>query len=271
MKKSFLKIFICMGIALFIFASTVDAASITYFTTTDVNLRASAGSKGKILTHAKKGTNITISQTKKVGSSTWGYGTVNKKTGWVSMSYLKKVADNTEVQPLYINGILIVNKEHSLPSTYAPGENVEARSEFNKMAKKAKAEGYNLTAFSTYRSYTYQKGLFDRYVKNNGVKAANRFSAKAGQSEHQTGLAFDVGEKGKENQWVSQNFGKTDAGKWVALNAHHFGFIIRYPEGKESITGYMYEPWHLRYLGKDIATEVYTSGLTLEEYLKITH
>lgn len=254
---------------LFVLAPTAEAASVTYFTTTDVNVRATAGANGKVLTIAKKGSTITISQTKKVGNSTWGYGTVNKKTGWMSMVYLKQGQPVAEVKPTYVNGVLIVNKEYHLPSTYAPGENAEARSEFEKMAKKAKVEGYKLTAFSTYRSYSYQKGLFDRYVKNNGAKEASRFSAKAGQSEHQTGLAFDVGEKGKEKQWVSQNFGKTQAGTWIAQNAHHFGFIVRYPEGKEHITGYMYEPWHLRYLGKDIATEVYTSGQTLEEYLEI--
>lgn len=275
-KNSFMKIigsigFICILLIsnISIEKATAESATNNYQTTTDLNVRSIAGTKGKILTVAKKGTTISISNTKKIGKNTWGYGTVNQKAGWVSMTYLKKISNVIEKKPTYVNGILIVNKEYHLPSTYAPGESAEARSEFNNMISKAKLEGYNLTAFSTYRSYTYQKGLFDRYVKNNGVKAANRFSARAGESEHQTGLAFDVGEIGKEKQWVNPTFGNTTAGKWVAQNAHNFGFIIRYPAEKESITGYIYEPWHLRYLGIDVATEVYTSGLTLEEYLGI--
>lgn len=179
----------------------------------------------------------------------------------------KKETISSPAKATYINGVLIASKKYPLPSNFAPGENGEARSAFNQMAAAGKKEGIRLTAFSTYRSYHYQKGLFDRYVKQHGESEANRFSARAGQSEHQTGLAFDVGEVGKQHEWARQAFGNTDAGKWVAKNAHHYGFIIRYPQGKENITGYIYEPWHLRYLGKDLATKVYNSGLTLEEYL----
>ena len=171
--------------------------------------------------------------------------------------------------PTYIDGVLIVNKTLHLPSSYAPGESSTARTAFTQMATKAKSAGYSLTAFSTYRSYTYQSGLFDRYSKAHGVAKASRFSARAGQSEHQTGLAFDVGEVGKENQWASSSFASTNAAKWIAQNAHKYGFIIRYPEGKEHITGYIYEPWHLRYLGVDLATKVYNSNKTLEEYLGV--
>lgn len=179
----------------------------------------------------------------------------------------EKAKPNSPSKPTYIKGVLIASKKYPLPENYAPGESGQARSAFNQLAAAGKKEGFNLTAFSTYRSYVYQIGLFDRYVQRNGEQEANRYSARAGESEHQTGLAFDVGEVGKENEWARQIFGDTKAGKWVAKNAHHSGFIVRYPQGKEGVTGYIYEPWHLRYLGKELATKVYNSGLSLEEYI----
>lgn len=170
-------------------------------------------------------------------------------------------------KPTIINGILIANKVYPLPSTYAPGESKEARAAFEEMAAEAKLSGINLTAFSTYRSYDYQVTLYDRYVKKDGVEAADRYSARPGYSEHQTGLAFDIGEVNYEKYWASFQFGDTEAGKWVAANAYRHGFILRYPEGKESITGYRHESWHFRYVGKEIAEEIYKRNVTLEEYL----
>lgn len=170
-------------------------------------------------------------------------------------------------QPTIINGILIANKKHPLPSTYAPGESKEAREAFDEMVAEAKLSGLNLTAFSTYRSFEYQTSLYDRYVKKDGVEAADRYSARPGYSEHQTGLAFDIGEVNYEEYWASFQFGETEAGKWVAANAHRYGFILRYPEGKESITGYRHESWHFRHVGKEIAEEIFKRNITLEEYL----
>lgn len=179
------------------------------------------------------------------------------------------VGQNLPEKPTYINGVIIANKKYPLPKNYAPGENKEARRAFDKMASDAKKQGFNLTAFSTYRSYEYQQTLYNRYVQKDGKVAADRYSARPGYSEHQTGLAFDIGEVGKENLWLSERFGESEAGKWLVNNAHNYGFILRYPKGKENITGYMYESWHFRYLGVDLATKVKESGLTLEEYLKI--
>lgn len=172
-------------------------------------------------------------------------------------------------EPTYIKGVLIANKKYPLPKDYAPGENKEARAAFDKMAKDAEIEGFIITAFSSYRSYDYQKQLYERYVKKDGKDNADRYSARPGYSEHQTGLAFDVGEVGRENLWLTEEFGETPAGKWLMENAHKYGFILRYPKGKEEITGYMYESWHYRYLGVELATKVKESGLTLEEYLGI--
>ncbi|MDN4606352.1 M15 family metallopeptidase [Sporosarcina highlanderae] len=170
-------------------------------------------------------------------------------------------------KPTYVKGILIANKRYPLPSTFAPGESKEARDAFEEMSAEAKLSGINLTAFSTYRSYEYQVSLYDRYVKKDGVERADQYSARPGYSEHQTGLAFDIGEVNYEKHWASSSFGETEAGKWVAANAHRYGFIMRYPKGKEEITGYMYEAWHFRYVGEEIAEEIFKRNVTLEEYL----
>ena len=181
--------------------------------------------------------------------------------------YIEGLPEPTE--PTYVQGVLIANKKYPLPSTFAPGENKEARAAFETMAQDAKNAGFELVAFSTYRSYEYQDTLYNNYVSRDGKENADRYSARPGYSEHQTGLAFDIGEKGKEDLWLTSEFGETDAGKWLVDNAHKYGFILRYPEGKEAITGYMYESWHFRYLGVDLATKVKKSNLTLEEYLGI--
>ena len=172
-------------------------------------------------------------------------------------------------EPTYIKDILIANKQYPLPSTYSPGESKEARAAFNEMAAAAKLDGFELDAFSTYRSYDRQTGLYERYVERDGSEEADRYSARPGYSEHQTGLAFDIGEVGSEQYYASSKFGETDAGKWVAANAYRFGFIMRYPEGKEKITGYMHESWHFRYVGIELAEEVYKQNISLEEYLGI--
>ena len=122
--------------------------------------------------------------------------------------------------------------------------------------------GLSLKLVSGFRSYNTQTNLYNNYVKINGQAKADTFSAKPGHSEHQTGLAFDVGS-------TKGVFAYTNESKWLAKNCHLYGFIIRYPLGKTNITGYIYEPWHIRYLGVDTATKVKQSGLTLEEYLGI--
>jgi D-alanyl-D-alanine carboxypeptidase len=172
-------------------------------------------------------------------------------------------------EPKYVKGILIANKKYPLPKTYEMGEDKAARAAFEKMAAEAKLTGFNLTAFSTYRSFDYQMTLYDRYVARDGKEAADTYSARPGYSEHQTGLAFDIGEVNFEQHFASESFGETEAGRWVANNAHRFGFVMRYPAGKEQVTGYMHESWHFRYVGTEISTEIYSREITLEEYLGI--
>lgn len=172
-------------------------------------------------------------------------------------------------EPTIVEGVVIANKKYPLPSTYAPGESESARNAFELMAKVAREAGFELVAFSTYRSFEYQDTLYNNYVNRDGKESADRYSARPGYSEHQTGLAFDIGEKGKEDLWLTEEFGETEAGKWLVENAYKYGFILRYPKGKEAITGYMYESWHFRYVGLHLAAEVKEAGVTLEEYLGI--
>lgn len=179
------------------------------------------------------------------------------------------VGQSLPTEPTYIDGVIIANKKYPLPKTYNPGEAVEARLAYEEMAAAARKAGYELTAFSTFRSFEYQTTLYNRYVERDGKDNADRYSARPGYSEHQTGLAFDIGEVGRKELWLTSEFGETEAGKWLAENAHFYGFILRYPKGKEDKTGYMYESWHFRYLGIPLATEVKESGLTLEEFLGI--
>ena len=170
-------------------------------------------------------------------------------------------------KPTFIQGVLIANKQHPLPENFKPEESIEARLAFDEMAAEALLDDFNLYAFSTYRSFDRQVELYARYVEQDGEEAADRYSARPGYSEHQTGLAFDIGEVNREKDWASSRFGNTEAGKWLASNAHRFGYIMRYPEGKEKVTGYMHESWHFRYVGPEIAEKIYEANSTLEEYL----
>ncbi len=162
----------------------------------------------------------------------------------------------------YIDGILIANKSYSLPADYDPGVNQEALDAFNEMASDAADEGLSIYISSDYRSYYDQERIYNNYVERDGQEAADTYSSRPGHSDHQTGLAFDLNS-------IDDSFGLTPESDWVAVNAHKYGFIIRFPEGKDEITGYQYEPWHIRYLGVEKATEVYESGLCLEEFLGI--
>lgn len=164
----------------------------------------------------------------------------------------------------YIDGVLIVNKTYSLPSSFSPeGLLPECSAAFREMQSAASQKGLSLYISSGYRSFSSQKTIYNRYVKRDGVELADTYSARPGHSEHQTGLAIDL-------NTIKQSFANTAEGKWVAAHCHEYGFIIRYPKGKSHITGYCYEPWHLRYVGVETATKIYNSGLCLEEYYGIT-
>lgn len=184
---------------------------------------------------------------------------------------------------LAVGNLILVNKTHSLSSNFAPAKLVypnvptvnrsktmmtpEAARSLEALFAKARQDNIKLSAVSGYRSYARQNEIFASNIKKYGsVAAANRFSAKPGQSEHQTGLAMDVSSP-SVNFSLTQSYAQTREGKWLKENAPKYGFIIRYTKGKENITGYQFEPWHIRYVGKDAAMAISSRNITLEEYL----
>lgn len=172
---------------------------------------------------------------------------------------------------------VLVNKYYYLEKDYIP-KNLEtisnrfalsnmkmvkdAKDAFEEMANTAKNENLNIIAMSCYRSYDYQVNLYNKYVKADGKEKADTYSGRPGHSEHQTGLAVDV-YNGKENY---TNFEKTKEFEWMNKHAYEFGFILRFPKDKESETGYTYESWHYRYVGKDIAEYIKEHNISFEEY-----
>ena len=157
----------------------------------------------------------------------------------------------------YVGGVLICNKKYSLPTDYGTGLSGELQTALQKMRN---GSGYAMPIVSGFRSYDYQITVYKKWCDRDGAAVADTYSARPGHSEHQTGLAVDITS-------IYQSYGNTAEGKWVAAHCHEYGFIVRYQLGKDDITGYMYEPWHLRYLGESTARLVYDSGLTLEEFL----
>ena len=163
-----------------------------------------------------------------------------------------------------IRGILLVNKHHPVPRSFAPGNDPRARSQVNRLIQAARSEGLNVcTTTSGFRSFERQRTIFNNNVARMGRAEAERWSARPGHSEHQTGLAFDL--RHRNGQLLTQR----RETRWVANNAHRFGFIVRYPAGSERITGFAYEPWHLRYVGIDNATEIHRRGIVLEQFLGV--
>ena len=194
----------------------------------------------------------------------------------------EKIIQNPE------NKLTLVNKVFALPEDYIPGDLVrpdvefsfgnqdieksymrqEAASALEKMFADAKSQDIDLFAVSGYRSYQRQDDNFHNKVNKIGEEAAAKIVAYPGNSEHQTGLAMDISSQ-SANFKLTEQFGGTPEGKWLMENAHRFGYILRYPKGLETITGYNYEPWHYRYVGLKAAAEIYKNQLTLEEYFNI--
>src|SRR5699024_8080361 len=167
----------------------------------------------------------------------------------------------------YVDGILVVNEEIALQPDYSLGLQREVIDAYKELFVDGAKRGRDLTLVRDFSTYDYQAGLHHHYKDRNGRLNAYEYSARPGHSEHQTGRAIDVGSEDSATT-LSIKFGDTPEYEWMKDVAHEYGFIIRYLEGKEDITGYQYEPWHLRYVG-DEAEAIYESGLTLEEYLGI--
>lgn len=171
----------------------------------------------------------------------------------------------------YIDGVLIANKTYSLPSTYNPGKlTTQTQNAANQMIAAAKKDGLSLYVASGFRSYQTQKNMWTNRKKDNGQAFADSGTARAGHSEHQTGLGFDM--CGAGDGCITSAYHNTTGAKWMTKHAAQFGLILRYPEGKMDETGYKYESWHFRYVGKELAEKLYNNGdwITLENYFGIT-
>ena len=226
--------------------------------------------KGSTITAVKTGTTVLTIKNKKNNISTDIKITIKKKK-----KETKKEEEPPKEEPKtyevtnidgvsYIGDVLIVNKTYSLPSDFNPGGLTDDfMNAFYEMQAAAELDGIELWIQSGFRDYDTQSIIYNNYVNSDGRENADRYSARAGYSEHQSGLAADINNP-------DDSFNGTKEAEWLANNCYKYGFIIRFPDGKEESTGYKYESWHVRYLGKDLAETITNSGLSLEEYFGIT-
>lgn len=184
---------------------------------------------------------------------------------------------NVQSSDTNLNELLLVNKYYVLDENYIPSDMISispygsvkmvrtAALAFIELCDQAKEDGYTIMGISGYRSYQTQKNLYNRYLQKDPQNVVDTYSARAGHSEHQSGLAIDV----SSNNADILTFEMSSSFKWMKENAHRYGYILRYQKGKEDITGYKYEPWHYRYVGKEIATLLHQTGMTYDEYVAI--
>lgn len=183
---------------------------------------------------------------------------------------------------------ILVNLSYRLPYEYVPDNLLtpntsrqknkkeshvrlrpEAAEALEKLFEEAKKNGFTLYTVSGYRSYYEQRRLYEDKVEAVGERQARQTVAPQGTSEHQLGLAMDINGESTLKKGLSNDFGESPEGIWITQNAHRFGFIIRYPKDKTDVTGYRWEPWHIRYVGKEAAVDIYTLHCTLEEYTEL--
>ena len=183
-----------------------------------------------------------------------------------------EVTDTSKGNTMLVNKYNALSKDYevedlkTISKTYSYGDNKklnkEAYDAFISLADDAKKEGYTILIVSSYRTYQDQEDVWKDYKASFGTKKADAYAARAGSSEHETGLAIDVADYNDKND----KFEATESFKWMQTNAHKYGYILRYPKDKENITGYSYEAWHYRYVGIDTATKVYNEGIIYDEY-----
>lgn len=203
--------------------------------------------------------------------------TITKQTKPITLTFDKTKYSTTDPSSIWV----VVNKQHPLvPISYAPidtattvGATISgiAVANFNAMNAAALAEGVNFTVVSSYRSYDTQNYIYNNYVATYGQALTDTFSARPGYSEHQTGFTVDLGSSTGIECNLDDCFGATAEGQWLAIHAYEYGFLLRYPSDKISITGYKSEPWHFRYIGRDLANEMKKNLITtLEEFFNIS-
>lgn len=236
-------------------------------TNTNQSNNSNSGSSGSAIGASSSDTSSTSSSSQ--GASSQGNGTSTP---------IQVVSNPTSL-------LVLVNKTHKLPEGYVPPNLIYPNVPFpysslvekremrdvaahalEKLVAGAKKDGLSIYGESGYRSYTTQQSIFAWNVKTQGYSKASIVSAHPGTSEHQTGLAMDVTSSDVQDQLI-QKFGDTPEGQWLAAHAHEYGFIIRYPKGKQNITGYEYEPWHIRYVGVAVATYIYQYKITFDQYI----
>ena len=218
-------------------------------------------------TKAKSGTKYTftvrcISSDGKTFTSAYDTKGVSQSTSFTTAKGYQGVVKNGVV---YIDGYLIANKTYPLPESYGSGITSATQAAFNKMRDAAAKDGMNLYISSGFRSYSTQKRIYNNYVARDGVKEADTYSARPGYSEHQSGLALDL-------NTIGNAFNGTPQAIWLEKNCYKYGFILRYPKGKMNETGYVYESWHFRYVGEELAKKLYNNGnwITMEDYFGFT-
>lgn len=235
----------------------IENGSVSTDSISDNSVILNNGTDNIVVTNTDSNGNIGDNVSVDSGNSTNMFTSVNPDG--TEVAHIMEVKDGVT----YVDGIMIVNKTYPLPSTYNPGGILpEVTNAFANMQAQAAQQGLRIYISSGFRNYNRQVRLYDYYIKRDGKAAADTFSARPGYSEHQTGLTVDLNS-------INDSFSRTPEAKWVAEHAHEYGFIVRFPQGKEAITGYKYESWHLRYLGVENATKVYNSGLCLEEFLGV--
>lgn len=240
--------------------SNATNKSITYKASND--LIEISGSK---ITAKKKGTSVLTIKNTKNNVSTDVKITIKKKQKKKVEKQDEKIYEIVNRDGFYyIDDILIVNKTYPLPEDYDPGRlSDEYMDAFYEMQAHAELDGIDLWIQSGYRSYNTQVAIYNNYVAMDGQEVADTYSSRPGHSEHQSGLAADINNP-------DESFNGTAEAEWLKENCWKYGFIVRFPEGKEEYTGYIYESWHLRYVGKEWAKKITESGKSLEEYFGIT-
>ncbi len=206
-----------------------------------------------------------------MGDYVESYGSEN---GWVKVNYQNQEGyiklenvEKIEGENLFkvVDGVLIVNRKYGVTEDFNPGLNYEAKQSYEMMREEMRRNNLDIKIISDYRSYDEQRQVYDSSVEAYGKEAADEMTSIPGHSEHQTGYAFDFWTN-DDTITIDDSFDDTAEAEWLAKNAYKYGFILRYPRGKEHITGYKFESWHYRYVGAELAKKVFDSGLTLEEY-----
>jgi len=221
--------------------------------------------KGSTITAKKKGNTVLTIKNNKNNISTDIKITIKKKPKPKVVKEDEKTYEVVNRDGIYyVEDIMIVNKTYPLPSDFNPGGlSDEFMDAFYQMQAAAELDGIELWIQSGFRNYYTQEVIYNNYVSMDGQERADTYSSRPGHSEHQSGLAADINNP-------DEAFNGTAAAEWLKNNCYKYGFIIRFPEGKEAYTGYIYESWHVRYVGKEWAKKITESGKSLEEYFNIT-